>query len=234
MAKAPTTKRAQNGERTITLPITEEQYAEIFNDPRRFRDEWLDPFYVDCPELFPPGFEKGYEMKGRYHAKRQDIAIRRIALRNGVKYQIRPSFVLPMMVGRVKDVEGGLFLRKFGVPYWAIVRLFGRNATFWYRLEISIGRNSIVGSTVKTADIPTDLLADEHHEKWDGEKIAIATTVAKGVVLGAEFSPGFSKDDLEKAYGVFKDEALEMDPKYTPKTVNTDGWNGQRSTLHRR
>jgi hypothetical protein len=31
------------------------------------------------------------------------------------------------------------------VPYWAIVRLYGRNATFGYRLELSIGRNSTDG-----------------------------------------------------------------------------------------
>ena len=40
-------------------------------------------------------------------------------------------------------------MRKFGVPYWAIARTFGRNTTFWYRLELSIGRNSVVGTTVK-------------------------------------------------------------------------------------
>ncbi len=142
MAHEPATSRARNGQRTITLPITEEQYAEIIDHPKQFRRKWLDPFFADCPELFPPGFEKGYEMKGRYHSKRQDIDIRRIALRDGTKYQICPAFVLPMMVARTEDVQAGLFLRKFGVPYWAIVRLYGRNATFWYRLELGLGRNS--------------------------------------------------------------------------------------------
>lgn len=226
MARKPATKRAQNGERTITLPITEESYAEILDDPKRFREEWLNPFYLDCPELFPAGFEQGYEMKGRYPTKRQSIDIRRIALRDGRKYQIRPSFVLPMMVARTQEVEAGLFLRKFSVPYWAIVRPYGNNATFWYRLEISLGRNSIVGTTVKSVEIPGDLLADEHHTWVGGEKVAIATTVAEGVVLGAEISPGFSKDELKEAYGVFKKEAKHLDPQYAPKTVNTDRWSG--------
>ena len=82
-------------------------------------------FFVKCPELFPEGFEKDYEMNGHYLTKRHDIKIRRIKLRNGDQYQIRPSFVLPMMVARTDEVEAGLFLRKFCVPYWAIVRLYG-------------------------------------------------------------------------------------------------------------
>jgi hypothetical protein len=226
MADKPATSRAQYGQRTIILPIEEEQYAKIIHDPKRFRDEWLDPNYANCPELFPKGFEKGYEMNGHYTSKRQNIVIRRIALRNGEQYQVRPAFVLPMMVAHTKDVQDGLFLRKFGVPYWAIVQLYGRTETFWYRLEISIGRNSIVGTTVKTVPVPKDLLADEHHETIKGEKTYIATTVAEGCVLGAEISPGASTDDLKKAYGVFKDEALVVDPKYAPSTVNTDGWGG--------
>jgi len=226
MAKKSATKRSQNGKRTIILPITQEQYDKIIVDPQAFREEWLDPNYAAHPELFPAGFEEGYEMNGHYHTKRQGIVIRRIALRNGTKYQVRPSFVLPMMVGRVDEVEGGLLMRKFGVPYWAIARAFGRNATFWYRLETSIGRNSIVGTTVKTAEIPTHLLADEHHEKLNGEKVYIATTVGAGCVLGAEVSATASGDDLQKAYNVFKDEATAVDAEYMPETVNTDGWSG--------
>ena len=44
MAGKSATKRSQNGERTITLPILEDQYAEIIRDAKRFRNEWLDPF----------------------------------------------------------------------------------------------------------------------------------------------------------------------------------------------
>ena len=44
-----------------------------------------------------------------------------------------------MMVARTKDVQAGLFLRKFGVPYWAIVKLHGRNIAFWCRLGKGIG-----------------------------------------------------------------------------------------------
>jgi hypothetical protein len=93
-------------------------------------------------------------------------------------------------------------------------------------METQFGRKSIVATTVKTAEIPVDLLADEHHSKINGDKIAIATTVTHGVVLGTEVSPGFSKDELQKAYGVFAEEAKEVEPKYAPSTVNTDGYAG--------
>jgi len=66
MANKPALSRTQCGQCTITLPITQEQYTQIIDDPQRVRAEWLDPLYADCPELFPDGFEKGYEMNGHY------------------------------------------------------------------------------------------------------------------------------------------------------------------------
>ena len=226
MPSKPARKRTRYGERTIVLPIFEEQYHDIVECPECFRSEWLAPMYSAHPELFPKGFEQGYEMSGHYISKRLNLKIRRIKLRNGDQYQVRPAFALPMMTGRVQDVEPGLFLRQFNVPYWALARLYGRNISYWYRLETGLGRYSIVGTTVKTVPIPEHLLADEHHEKINGEKIYIATTVAEGCVLGAEVSPTASKEDLQKAYGVFKEEALAVEPKYAPSTVNTDGWSG--------
>lgn len=211
------------------LPITEEHYAEIIDNPQAFRKTWLDPHYADNPELFPDGFGAGYEMNGHYCSKRLGIKIRRIALRNGEQYQIHPAFALPMMVGRVADVANALFLRKFGVPYWALAHVFGKNVTYWYRVELAMGRYNIVDTTVKTADIPTHLVADEHHETLNGEKVYIATTVGAECVLGAEVSPTVSGEDLKTAYGVFKEEAMTVDPEYTPETVNTDGWSGTQA-----
>ncbi|HEY86364.1 MAG TPA: hypothetical protein G4N96_14765 [Chloroflexi bacterium] len=43
--------------------------------------------------------------------------------------------------------------RKWAVPYDALVYIFGRDANYWYRLENRFGRNSIVGATVKDADL---------------------------------------------------------------------------------
>jgi len=61
-------------------------------------------------------------------------------------FTIAPSFVLPYMTGYTDDVEKALLLRgKFGVPYWGLTYVFGHNDMYWERLELSLGRNSIVG-----------------------------------------------------------------------------------------
>ena len=108
------------------------------------------------------------------------------------------------MTARVGDVEAPLFLRTFGVPFWALARVFGRDPMYWYRLECGLGRSSVVGATVRRAELPIHLLADEHHQTIDGEKVYVATTVGDGCVLGAEPAAAAGAAELTAAYGVFK------------------------------
>lgn len=216
------------GHATICLPVGEEEYDSIAKDPRRFR-QWLDGCHARMPELFPEGFSEGYRMKDQRYSRKQKVVCRRIVLRDGRSYSVRPSFVMPYMAARVDEAEAPLFLRKFGVPFWALARVFGGNAMHWYRLEIGLGRNSIVGTTVRTAELPKHLLADEHHTKCDAEKNYIATTVGSGCILGSALSEAAGTDDLAEAYDVFKTEAQDVEPGYAPKTVNTDGWHGTQA-----
>jgi len=176
------------------------------------------------PELFPANFGQGYQLKDDRMSAKQRLRIRRIVLTDGTAYSIRPSFLMPYLTARTADVEGPLFLRRFGVPFWALARVFGPDPMFWYRLECGLGRASIVGTTIRQGAVPEHLLADEHHQTCDGQKVFIATTVGSGCCLGAERAPTAGADDLTAAYGVFKDEARDVTPKYTPKTVSTDGW----------
>jgi hypothetical protein len=164
-------------------------------------------------------------MKDIRLSKKLQLPIRRITLKNEAIYSVRPSFVMPSMTARVDDVANALFFAKW-VPLWALTRVYGMSTSKWYRMINAFGRNSIVGTTVKTAGLPEHILADEHHEKQNGEKVYIATTVAAGCILGAEVCPSASTEDLTNGYGVFKEEAFELDPNYSPKTVNTDGWKG--------
>jgi hypothetical protein len=114
-------------------------------------------------------------------------------------------------------------LRTFGVPFWALTRVFGHDPMYRYRLECGLGRASVVGTTVKV-ELPEHLLADEHHQVREGQKVYIATTVADGCCPGAEPAETAGTDDLKAASGVFKDEARNATPGYAPKTVSTDGW----------
>ena len=225
MADGSANSSSTRGIRTICLPVTEEKYGSLVKDPQEFR-EWLLECFAVCPELFPEGFDDGFQMKDCRTPRKMDLLLRRIELRDGVCYTVRPSFVMPFMTARTEDVEKALFLRKFAVPYWAMAYVFGHDPMFWHRQECSLGRNSIVGTTVRKAEIPEHLLADEHHQTRDGKKVYLATTVAAGCCLGVAVAETASADDLTAAYGVFRDEARNVDPDYKPQTVNTDGWKG--------
>jgi hypothetical protein len=203
--------RASRGQRTLCLPITEDAYARIVNDASEFR-RTLDEAFRHAPELFPDDFAGGYQLKDERMSAKQHIRIRRILLKDGRAYSIRPSFLMPYLTARTADVEAPLFLRKFGVPFWALARVFGRDPMFYYRLECALG-----------------LAADEHHQTRDGQKIYIATTVGGGCCLGAEPAAAAGTDDLTAAYGVFREEARDVAADYHPATVNTDGWKGTRA-----
>src|SRR5512135_474760 len=97
------------------------------------------------PELFPRSFTHGSKLKARRVSPKQDLLLRRIVLRDGTAYSIRPSFLMPSMTARTEDVEGPLVLRTFGVPFWALVRVVGRDPMSWSRLECALGRAGIVG-----------------------------------------------------------------------------------------
>jgi hypothetical protein len=223
-----TATRSPRGHRTICLPIAEEAYPQIVDDPSEFRRA-IDNWFRRMPELFPANFAHGYRLKdGRSSAKRE-VLIRRIVLRDGTAYSIRPSFLMPYLTARTEEVEGPLFLRTFGVPFWALARVFGNDAMFWYRLECGLGRFSIVGTTVGRAGLPKHLVADEHHQPLDGQKVYIATTVGGGCCLGAEPATAAGTDELKVAYEAFKDEARDVSPEYAPETVGTDGWKGTQA-----
>jgi hypothetical protein len=128
------------------------------------------------------------------------------------------------MVGYADEACDPLFLRAFGVPFWALARVFGRGVMYWYRLEVALGRNSVVGTTVRRSELPEHLLADEHHQPRDGTKNYVATTVAEGCCLGAALAQTAGAEDLRAAYGAFAREARDVRPDYRPRTVSVDGW----------
>jgi hypothetical protein len=132
---------------------------------------------------------------------------------------------MPYMTGYTDDVEKALFLLRFGVPYWALTYVFGKNDLFWFRQFCHFGRYQIVQTTVKDlAKLPKDLLADEKHIYINGEKAYIATTVGSDCVLGASISLSADEEGLTEAYGHFQAEALHLNPDYEPESVNIDGW----------
>jgi hypothetical protein len=214
----------------ICLPISRETYAAMIDEQQCFR-EMLDGLIESHPELFPAEIKEGYHLYGfaRQSVKMAAVKIRRISLpveRGGTAiYTVVPSFVLPYRVGYTEDVEKALFLRRFGVPFWALPYVFGRHDLYWQCLVAQLGRHDIVGTTLKDADqLPEHLLADEKHPRLNGEKAYMATTVAADCILGALLTLEADEVQLSEAYAPFKHEAQRLSPHYQPQTVNTDGW----------
>ena len=214
------------GYRTIRLPLAKHEYERFLSD-RTHAKARLQDLYEDYPELFPEVFSSGYALYGFTDSScKQQLRCRRLRLDETQEvFTVAPAFVMPYRSGRVETVEKALFLMRFHVPCWAIAYVFGRDAMYWYRLQQGLGRFSIVGTTVKTAErLPTDLVADEKHSWLKGQRVYIATTAGQDCILGASVAKSASQPDLKQAYGVFAQEAQALDTDYAPQTVNTDGW----------
>ena len=96
---------------------------------------------------------------------------------------------------------------------------------YWHRLERSLGRFRLVGTTVKDPERwPRHWVADEKHTTSAGTKVALAATAGGGCCLGLALAEKADQDDLTSASGVFREEARDLDPEYRPQTINTDGW----------
>ena len=219
----------------IRLPIELEEYQSLVADRKAYR-KWVDAMIRQYPVLFPKGIENGYVLHDkRTSVKLPDIQMRRIKLKERDQegkenvYTIVPSGVMPYLTGYTDEIERVLFLRRFGVPFWALTYVFGRDDHYWYRLFCQFGRFNIVQTTVKDVEkLPKDLLADEKHAHFNGDKAYIATTVAEDCILGASMSLTADADGLTEAYGVFQEEAFHVDAEYAPETINIDGWRATR------
>src|SRR6266446_5804956 len=221
--------------KSICVPFdSDEHYAVCVADPESFRQH-LTAVCGQHPELFPARIDEGLVLHDKRWSIKQQLRLRRIELKTtaGV-FLVRPSFLLPSMAGRTEAVEKALSLRHWGVPFDALAYVFGRDAMYWYRAEMALGRPFIVGSTVKQPEqLPQHVLADEKPTWALGHEVSVATTVGGGCILGAAVTDAASADALEAAYGEFAEEARALAPTYSPQTVCTDGWEGTQSAWRR-
>lgn len=166
------------GLQTIILPIGEEYYHEIINNSKSFK------FYLEAqlskhPEIFPADLLlSGYSLAGwSRSSNKQSISRRLIQIANKI-YLVHPCFMMPYLRGKTINISKGLELRRYNVPYHAISRIKGKDAMFWYRAELALASNSLVGTTIKSpSKLPVHLALDEHHDKLNHKKVYIHTTV---------------------------------------------------------
>ena len=216
-------KPIQRENRIICLPFDQKTYLETVNDAEKFRTK-IEEFLNLFPELFPHRILNGYLLLETRLSKKLSIPIRRIKI-GRTSYTIRPSFVMPYMTGLTDLVERALLMRKYSVPFHALSRSFGGSSQKWFRMEQNMGQNSLVGTTVRSKkDLPQHAVGDEKHTKRQGQKVYLATTVAKNCFFGVSPAENASEPELTKAYGVFKQESTAIEPDYAPETVMTDGF----------
>ena len=216
-------KASLRQKRVICVPCELKKHQTIVKNAIKYR-AFLDQLIKDSPELFPSDINLGYLMKDLHNERKLKVYQRRIVVK-GKAYTIKPSCVMPYMAGYTSEVEKGLYFRQFNVPYEALAYGFGHDAMYWYRLETRLGRYNLVGSTIKESDkLPEHLVADEKHTRINGKKAYVATTCAQECVLGVSIALQVDEKSLTKAYQIFKDEALRLNPNYSPKTVNVDGF----------
>jgi hypothetical protein len=159
--------------KTICLLFENEaQYDQCMTDDSEYRKH-IEYWTEIHPELFPPDVGEGFLFYGSYHSRQQQIDLRRIEMKKSEEvYQIRPSFLMPYMMARTDDVEKALFLRMWNVSFDGLAYVFGRDAMYWYRMTLQLGRPSLVRTTVKDpAMFPRHLVADEK-QRGRGEKIS--------------------------------------------------------------
>ena len=226
-------QRGQRGHKQLVIPMSREEYDAVWRDPAEIRAR-LTALAAESPELFPPAFLDGFTLDGMLRGSRKQpgIRLRKIILKNGSIYELRPSFMLPYMVGTVDELQFPLLLLSFGVPCWLLTEIFGHNDMYWYRLLEHVGYNSVVGTTVKDPQqLPKYLAADEQHAQWRKEKGYIATTTGGGCLLGVALTKAADDAHLTAAYGDFAAEARDVSPKYAPETLSADGWPGTRNAF---
>ena len=231
--RKPLTPQPQRGAKQIVIPMTRTQYDDLWHQADRLR-LFLAGWDQVAPELFPAGFDRGYRLHGlgRESRKLPGVKLRKIVLDDGTSYWLRPSFVTGYMTGTVDDLAYPLLLAAHGVPAWLLKIGFGHSEMYWYRVIERLGRSSLVGTTVRdAAGLPAHLAADEHHADWAGRKGYVATTVGGGCILGVALTASADDAHLQEAYGVFAAEAREIEPRYAPETVNTDGWAATRNAF---
>ena len=209
------------GLQTIIIPVNEDEYIPILERAGCFKN-YIDSLLSNHPELFPKSvFIKGYVLDGFSRCSEKIPIKRRVIQIKGKHYIIHPCFVMPYLRGQTQAVSKGLELRRYNVPYHAIGRITNKDAMYWYRAELSLAQNSLVGTTIKVpSKLPAHIALDEHHSRLNKEKVYVATTVGQDCILGSAVSPSVSFADLAVAYQVYLDECSYLDNSYYPISVN--------------
>ena len=198
------------------------------DDPAQYRQS-LTQRLRQYPELCPKAMDHGSPFHDASMSVTHDLIVRRITVQaTGTVFALRPSCVMPSMIARTAEVDNGLDLRQWGVPFAALASVCGRDALLWYRAWLACGRPSLLGTTVTDPQhVPSDLVADEQVPWVAGQAVDVPTTVGRGCFLGVSVVAAADTAALETGDGACAQAAPARVPDYHPRSVCTDGWRSE-------
>lgn len=229
-----TLTKSKHGNRIIRLPLSESDYSDLISDRKTFMSK-LSVYASMYADIFPKDWETtDYGVHDVRISKK--LGLTHVLIRHKtdrkLTYDIQPNFVLPHMAGFSKDVWFGLLLIAYGVPFWLVALGLGRDAMYWYRCFISLGRFDLLGTTLLSASgLPEDLVMDEKITFWGKQEVYACMTVGNNCILGMGLSATETAAGLQAAYGKFKTAAQRLIPDYQVLSINTDGWAATKKAL---
>ena len=218
------------GNTHICLPCASDApYCEYGDDPAQYR-QYLSARLRRHPERFPTAMEQGFTFHDCSVSITQDLIVRRSKLpATGAVFALRPSLVMPSMIGRTAEIEKALYLRQWGVPFDALADVFGRDAMCWYRAWLACGRPSLVGTPVTAPQkVPRDLVADAQRTREAQQQVDVPTTVGGGCFLEVSVVEAADTVTVERGYGACAKAARALVPAYPARSVCTDGGEATR------
>lgn len=236
--KQDTTEKNKSAQksRIIRLPISKKDYDLLMSD-RKIYIIRLSQYVDQYPHLFPSDWYSGnYGVHDMRTSKKLGVShyIVRSGKDRSVLYDIQPNFVMPYMSAYSKEVSFGLLLILFGVPFWLVAYGLGKDAMYWYRLFTHLGRFNLLATTIQDATkLPKDLCIDEKISYWGNQEIFACMTVGSDCILGMGVSQKEDEASLHKAYGVFKAQAIALDPDYEPLSISSDGWAATKKAMQK-
>ena len=107
------------------------QYRAYVDHPAQYRQS-LSEMLHQYSALLPHEMDQGFPLHDADASVKQDVIVRRSTWHTtGAVFSLRPSCVMPSMIGRTAAVETARSLRQWGVPCEALASVFGRAALCW-------------------------------------------------------------------------------------------------------
>jgi len=218
------------GHTPICVPFASDaQYCESVDDPAPYR-QYLRERLRRHPALFPTAMDQGFPCHDGDVSIKQDLIVRRMKLQaTGAVFALRPSLVMPDMMGRTEAIEQALSRRQGGVSFEALASVCGRAALCWYRAWRACGRPSLVGTTVQELPkVPRDLVADEPRTRGAKQQVSVPTPVGGGCFLGVSVGEAADTVTVARGDGACAQEAKALVPAYPAPSVCPEGWAATR------